>query len=126
MKYFFFSLLFAIKLFADEPMIQPLPFEIVKSEIAKKESVLLEFGSTSCNSCVIMGKTLYKIKQKYPQSHIYFIDLYKDMEIAKKYGVRMIPTQVYLDKEGEVIERHIGIIEEKELITKLKNLDIVK
>ncbi|HEO99596.1 MAG TPA: thioredoxin [Epsilonproteobacteria bacterium] len=108
---------------ADTTMLQPVPFETVKPLIGTKP-LMLEFGSTSCHSCQVMGRLLYQIKAKNPQSNIYFIDIYKDMDAAKAYGVVMIPTQVYLDGNRSVVEKHIGTIEEEELAAKLKKMGI--
>ena len=49
--------------FANEPMLQATPFSQIKSKVGK-EPMMLEFGATSCHSCIIMGKLLYKIKKK--------------------------------------------------------------
>jgi len=38
----------------------------------------------------------------------------------------MIPTQKYFDKRGNVIDTHMGVIEQKVLEEKLKNLNIIK
>lgn len=108
---------------ADAPMLQPVSFETIKPLVGKTP-LMLEFGSTSCHSCVVMGKILYNIKQQNPKSNIYFIDIYKDTDVAKAYGVMMIPTQVYLDSEGNVVEKHIGTIKEEELTKKLQEMGI--
>lgn len=110
---------------ADTPMLKSISYSAIESKIGKGKPFMLEFGSTSCHSCVIMGQTLYKLKQKHPQSNIYFIDVYKDEQAAIKYGAVMIPAQVYLDKNGKVIEKHFGKIEYNELEKKLKSYSIL-
>ncbi|MCK5110476.1 MAG: thioredoxin family protein [Arcobacteraceae bacterium] len=109
---------------SDEPMLEATPFSQIKDKIGKVP-MMLEFGSTSCHGCVVMGKLLYKIKNKYPKSNIYFIDIYKDMNTAKKFKIRMIPTQKYLDKEGNIVDAHMGVIEQEELEKKLKTLKVL-
>lgn len=109
---------------ADTPMLQPVSFNSIKPLIGKGKPIMLEFGSTSCHSCQVMGQLLYKIKAKNPKSNIYFIDIYKDMDATKTYGIIMIPTQVYLDGKGKVIEKHMGVIKENELNEKLKKMGI--
>ena len=82
---------------------------------------MLEFGSTNCRSCIIMGQTLYKLKQKYPQSNVYFIDIYKDEQAAMKYGAVMIPAQIYLDKTAKSLT---NILEKSNIVnlrSKLKS-----
>lgn len=110
---------------ADEPMLKSTSYSTIESKIGKGKPMLLEFGSTSCHSCVIMGQTLYKLKQKHPQSNIYFIDIYKDGQAAMQYGAVMIPAQIYLDKNGKVLEKHFGKIEYGELEKKLKSYGIL-
>ncbi len=110
---------------ADVPMLQPVPFGSIKPLIGKGNPVMLEFGSTSCRSCQVMGWLLYKIKAKNPKSNIYFIDIYKDMDASIAYGVQIIPTQVYLDGKGKVVEKHMGIISENKLNTKLHKMGII-
>ena len=109
---------------ANEPMLQATAFTDIEKYIGKKP-MMLEFGATSCHSCIAMGRILYKIKAKYPQSHIYFIDIYKNKESAKHYKIRMIPTQKYLDKQGKVVDTHMGVIEQDELEKKLKKLGVI-
>lgn len=89
------------------------------------KAMLLEFGSTSCASCVEMGKLLRKAKNEYPQSHIYFIEVYTDQQSMRNYGVQMIPTQVYLNEKGEEVDRHIGAVAYEQLIAKLKEQKII-
>jgi thioredoxin 1 len=106
------------------PMLAISPFSVFKDKIGK-EPLMIEFGSTSCHSCQIMGRTLYKMKQKYPNINIYFIDIYEDKEVAEQFGIKMIPTQKYLDKNGQVIDTHIGVIEFHKLEKKLQALGIL-
>lgn len=110
---------------ANEPMLGVTSFSSLQSKIGKGKPIMLEFGSTNCHSCIIMGQTLYKLKQKYPQSNVYFIDIYKDEQAAIKYGAVMIPAQIYLDKNGKVLEKHFGKIEYSELEKKLRSYEIL-
>lgn len=90
-----------------------------------KTPMLLEFGSTSCASCVEMGKLLHRAKQEYPKSAIYFIEVYNDKEATGNYKIQMIPTQVYLNQEGFESDRHIGLVSYEQLIAKLKEHKII-
>ena len=110
---------------ADEPMLEATPFSQIENKIGT-EPIMLEFGATHCRSCIAMGKILYKIKEKYPKSNIYFIDIYEDKKSAEKFKIRMIPTQKYLDNNGSVVDTHMGIIEQDELEKKLKTIGVVK
>jgi len=87
--------------------------------------MMIEFGSDKCMSCQVMGKLLYKIKQKHPKAMIYFVDIYQDMPAARKFGIRMIPTQKFLDKNGQIVDTHIGILKQEILEKKLQAMEIL-
>jgi len=106
------------------PMLAASPYSTFKDKIGK-EPLMIEFGATSCHSCQIMGRTLYKIKQKYPDANIYFINIYENKEVAEELGIKMIPTQKYLDKGGKVVDTHIGVISFDELEKNLKDLGLI-
>lgn len=90
-----------------------------------KVPMLVEFGSTSCASCVEMGKLLYRAKQEYPKSAIYFVEVYQDQQASRDYRIQMIPTQIYIDDKGAEADRHIGAVNYEQLIAKLKEQKII-
>jgi len=105
-------------------MIEATPYAQIASNIGKTP-MLVEFGSTSCASCVEMGKLLYRAKQEYPKSAIYFVEVYKDQQATRDYRIQMIPTQIYLGAKGEESDRHIGAVNYEQLIAKLKEQKII-
>jgi len=66
----------------DQLILKSTLFKEFESKIGK-EGLMIEFGSVSCYSCQVMGRILYKIKQKYPKANIYFLDIYEDIPTAK-------------------------------------------
>ena len=105
-------------------MLEATPYAQIASEIGKTP-MLVEFGSTSCASCVEMGKLLYRAKQEYPKSAIYFVEVYKDQQATRDYRIQMIPTQIYLDDKGTESDRHIGTVNYEQLIAKLKAQNVI-
>ncbi|ASC93045.1 TlpA family protein disulfide reductase [Sulfurospirillum diekertiae] len=105
-------------------VLEATPYAQIATQIGTKP-MLLEFGSTSCASCVEMGKLLYRAKQEYPQSAIYFVEVYNDQQATRDYRIQMIPTQIYLDAKGSESERHIGAVNYELLIAKLKEQKII-
>jgi thioredoxin 1 len=105
-------------------MLEATPYAQIASAIGKTP-MLVEFGSTSCASCVEMGKLLYRAKQEYPKSAIYFVEVYKDQPATRDYRIQMIPTQIYLDDKGSESDRHIGAVNYEQLIAKLKAQNVI-
>jgi thioredoxin 1 len=82
---------------------------------------MLEIGSTTCVPCKQMETVLEELRQLFgDQLIIEFHDVYKDRAIAKTWRVRAIPTQVFLDAEGNEIHRHMGFYPTEEIVKFLK------
>lgn len=107
-------------LFAQEHLLHETPYIYVKESIGKGKPYFLEIGSDSCHSCKIMGKLLYKVKQKYPEYQIAFINVKKERHVAQQLHIRMIPTQIIYDKKGKEVYRHIGLLETQTLLELLQ------
>jgi thioredoxin 1 len=94
---------------------------------AKKDGkvVMLELGSVGCIPCEQMKPVIAKLTQAYKEKlDVLFIDVKKDHDTARRYGVRMIPTQVFLDREGREFHRHIGFYAYEEISPMLKKAGI--
>lgn len=77
---------------------------------------VLKFSATWCAPCRVLAKTLEDVPG------ITNIDIEKDMETARKYGVRQVPTIIF-EKEGIEVGRVSGAISKKayeEYLEKLK------
>jgi thioredoxin 1 len=71
--------------------------------------VMLELGSVGCIPCEQMKPVMEKLRTNYKgKLEVLFVDVRKDRENAGRFGVYVIPTQVFLDKNGKEFHRHIG------------------
>lgn len=76
----------------------------------------IELGSVNCIPCKKMQPIMKSIEQKYgEQVKVIFYDVNKEPERAGEYNIQLIPTQVFLDKNGKEIHRHEGYYPEKEI-----------
>jgi len=70
-----------------------------------------------------MQPIMKSIEEKYPeQVNVVFYDVWtpEGKPYADKYGIKAIPTQVFLDEDGEEYFRHEGFFPEEKLIEVLK------
>ncbi len=89
-----------------------------KDETSKTKVTFVELGSVHCIPCKQMQPVMKSIEEKYgSQIKIVFHDVWKPEEkhYAQKYGVRLIPTQVFLDANGKEFHRHEGFYPEEEI-----------
>jgi thioredoxin 1 len=78
---------------------------------AKKDGkvVMLELGSVGCIPCEQMKPVMDKLRTSYKdRMEVYFVDVKKDNAGGRRFGVYLIPTQVFLDKNGKEFHRHVG------------------
>ena len=90
---------------------------------AKKEGkvVMIELGSVGCRPCEQMKPVMEKLRANYKvKLEVIFVDVRKDRENGRRFGVTMIPTQVFLDKAGKEFHRHIGFYGYEEIEPVLK------
>jgi len=99
-----------------------------KPDEAKKPLVtFIELGSVKCIPCRQMQPVMASIEKKYgDQITIVFHDVWKpdQRQYAEKYGIRVIPTQVFLDKDGREFHRHEGFYPEAEIDKLLQKLGL--
>lgn len=75
---------------------------------------LLKFQADWCGPCKMQTSILNQIKEKI-NVPIEVIDIDIQMDKAREYDVRAVPTLVLINEEGE-IKRHTGVLREPELL----------
>ncbi len=95
-------------------------------DFSKHKVTFIELGADRCIPCKAMQPVMREIAREYKGIiQVVFYDVWKTPKYAKNYGIRMIPTQVFLDKNGKEIFRHIGFYAKEEIIKMLKEKGIL-
>ena len=117
---------------ADSPSDQSQPpIYAVKGEVlvtnrldidfSKYMVTFLELGADRCIPCKKMQPIMKEIAAAFPDRiQVIFYDVWKDSAPAEKYGIQLIPTQVFLDQKGKEIARHVGLFPKEEILELLK------
>ncbi len=88
-----------------------------EQNIKKAKITFVELGSVNCIPCRQMQPVMKAIEEKFgAQVEVVFHDVWKDKAPAQKYGIQLIPTQVFLDENGKEFFRHEGFYAEDEII----------
>ncbi len=76
---------------------------------SKAQVTFIELGSVSCIPCRAMQPVMRDLEKKFGnQIQIVFYDIIQDEAPGKTYNVRVMPTQVFLDRDGKEFHRHEG------------------
>jgi thioredoxin 1 len=95
-------------------------------DFSKHKVTFIELGADKCIPCKAMQPVMREIAKEYKGSiQVVFYDVWKTPKYAKNYGIRMIPTQVFIDKNGEEIFRHVGFYAKNEIIKMLREKGIL-
>lgn len=89
-----------------------------KAEPKKAKVTFVELGSVNCIPCKQMQPVMKSIEKKYgDQVKVIFYDVWKpeQKKYSEQYGIKLIPTQVFLDENGKEFHRHEGFYPEAEI-----------
>jgi len=87
--------------------------------------VLIDLGADKCIPCKMMAPILEELKSEYEGTLIVeFIDVWKNPDEAPKYGIKLIPTQIFYDASGKELFRHEGFFSKEDILSKWKELGI--
>lgn len=88
---------------------------------------LVDLGAGKCIPCKMMKPTLDDLKANYAEVFTTeFIDVWENQDEAKRYGVKMIPTQIFYDAEGKERFRHEGFMSKEDILNKWRELGVGK
>lgn len=81
---------------------------------------VIDFSSEMCLECKQLKKVMDQVEPKYSQK-INFKKVMvnsaksEDQALVKKYGVNVVPTLIYLDKNGKQVNKTEGALTKEEL-----------
>ena len=89
----------------------------------KYEITFIELGSVGCIPCRMMQPVMERLEKNFAgKVRVVFYDVWtrEGEPYARQYRIRAIPTQVFLDKNGNEFYRHLGYFPYEEIVELLK------
>jgi thioredoxin 1 len=92
---------------------------------AKALPKLIDLGATKCIPCKKMAPILEELKKEYAgKMEVEFLDVWQNPASAKKYGINLIPTQIFYDATGKELFRHEGFYGKADILAKWNELGV--
>jgi thioredoxin 1 len=86
---------------------------------------LVDLGADKCIPCKMMAPILSELEKEYAgQFEVVFIDVWKKREEGARYGIQLIPTQIFFDASGKELFRHEGFYAKKDILAKWAELGV--
>jgi thioredoxin 1 len=96
-----------------------------KQAPAKKVPRLVDLGAGKCIPCKAMAPILEGLKTEYAgRMDVQFIDVWKDPDAGRAYGVSIIPTQIFYGADGRELARHQGFMDKRAILAQWKALGV--
>lgn len=94
-----------------------------KKEVLESEKpVFVDFWAEWCGPCKKMEPVVEELSEEFKDDVKFFkLNVDENPSIAAEYGVRGIPT-FFLFKNGEVLDRVVGVVSRKELAKRIRKL----
>jgi len=86
---------------------------------------LVDLGSKYCKPCKAMAPILAELSREYAgRAKVTVIDVKEDKEAGRRYGIRVIPTQIFFDVNGKEVYRHEGFLSKEDIEAQLKLMGV--
>ncbi len=84
---------------------------------------MVDFGSTGCTPCEMMVPVLKALETEYAgKANVLFVHVGENQVLAARYGVQTIPLQVFFDRDGKEVSRHVGFFPQDKIEARLSQL----
>ena len=81
---------------------------------------VIDFWAEWCGPCRLVGPIIDQLSTEYADKAVIGkVDVDSNPEVSMKYGVRSIPTIIFL-KDGEVVDKHVGTATKATLTEKIE------
>jgi len=97
----------------------------VGSQQATKLPMLVDLGKGTCIPCKKMKPILDELKLEYEgRAIVKVIDLRYEPRAARQYRIRLIPTQIFYDANGNEVFRHEGFMDKNSIKRKFAEMGV--
>jgi thioredoxin len=68
-----------------------------------KNPVVIDFHAKWCGPCRVLGPIIDELNEEYDNVDFYKVDTEDEQELAGMFGVRSLPTLLFIPKEGKPV-----------------------
>jgi len=85
-------------------LIQEATSKDIAEAAARGVPVVVKIGSDKCVPCREMNPVMAELAAHYQGKVLFLmVDVYKNQDLAARYGVKVIPTLIFIDRSGKAV-----------------------
>ena len=108
----------------EESRLAKIPLEEV---LGNGKVTLAEFGWRECVPCKAMRPILEELDKEFKgKLNVVIVEIPFHEDLADKYGIMVMPVQIFFDSSGQEVFRHAGFLPKVEIIAQLEKMGISK
>ena len=86
---------------------------------------MIDFGASGCRPCDMMAPILKELKSQFAgRCTVDFVQVREQAILGARYGVSSIPLQVFFDKNGNEVYRHVGFLAKDKILDRLAGMGV--
>jgi len=86
---------------------------------------MVEFGAKGCAPCDMMQPILDNLRKKFlDKLNVVFVHVGENRILGARFGIQSIPVQVFYDRNGKEVLRHVGFYAEADVLKQLAKLGV--
>ncbi len=94
--------------------------EFDSSIMAAGKPSVVDFWAPWCGPCKALTPILEEVAAELGDAAMVFkVNVDENQEVAQQYSVRAIPTLLFFDKEGKMVDQVVGLTSKEDLIKRL-------
>ena len=87
-------------------------------DLTRAGFTIVDFYSTTCVPCKMLSRILEDLTLDYPFLNIVKVNITDEPKLGVDNAIEAVPTVFFL-KDGEILEREVGLMDEDEIIEKI-------
>lgn len=93
----------------------------VRQVLNSGKPTVIDLGARKCIPCKKMAPILESLSNEYRgKAGVLFVDVWENENLATKFRIQMIPTQIFFNAQGKEVKRHTGFMDKPEIMKELK------
>ena len=98
----------------------------LEEALSNGKPTIAEFGAATCIPCKKMKPVLEELIAEHGDKlNLSFVDVRSRSDLARKYKIELIPTQVFFDSGGQEVTRHVGFWPKEDVVARLQELGLL-